>query len=886
MTNSYPGNGSYSNDLYYVCSWLTEYPTHPNSLLRSAAENGDGDTVRLALSMGANIETLDQNGRTPLYQAVKSWNEAAIQLLLENGANLQTNLWDGRTPLLCAERTGNMDKLFALVHRPSMERFLDARLAMLDTIAQSRRSRTYDTRSGWNGYLRCDWEVPAVLTGILGPHSASKAMLSKDEVYHALGGFVVITGVTNSFACSTCMEFLQKTWDGVGLDALSIIARGAHATIQQSLGTRQDLELPSRQSHHDTSQEACIPVQILRTLPENIILSLQVANTHSLQVGDYDTHSLQAAGYDTHSLQVADYDTHSFIEAITWLCSALRWNPETTSRSREPRRTSEGLHKSVITQNVSVTGQHPGALCYSLSPLSKLSKQEIGPDGCWTSLFQSGVVAWHRWSAPWGGLELSFDRMVELAAVENYLQLSDSAGTKDGMILTGFYTALIPMRLDRKRNCVHWHFEQTQEIVDPLELTAIQSNHWARIANPATLSTSRCILGWHERAHVLLGTRRLVASHIHTLTWSGLPERKKSVHPTGRHVGAQFSTVMTPIKLTTQVTHEYQYAINVARFKAATQYNQAIFEARKKVGLVIDTDTQQAWLVPLLSLLLHACHKYFHYYGVEGSKEPYNIPFADESEDGASSAFKALENSGDIAVIGALNGKNAWTLGQLLLEMNANFMRSVKYLEQSKSLVTGLELMDMIKKPGQGSALREVDPRPSSWIYLAERADVVCTCSKLGLAIEAIPAIPAIPVIPAAISTSGPTCSCCVLPTGSYYLAAHMHCLSLLLEKSGKTLQDLRNGKSRFGAPGIQTIQTSPDTNCSHTPQDPDTSDVRHVIQKTSQSSSSKKEKERQTSLLREIPLYTGVVVLGTFQPAFAGPPPSRFQTFFKQNRF
>lgn len=276
-------------------------------------------------------------------------------------------------------------------------------------------------------------------------------------------------------------------------------------------------------------------------------------------------------------------------------------------------------------------------------------------------------------------------------------------------------------------------------------------------------------------------------------------------------------------------------------------------------------------MVPLLSLLLHLCHKYSHYYKLEGSTETCRIPFASESEDGAASAFTALENSGDMAVIDGSNSGDAWTLRQVFLDINTNLMNSVKSLELSKGAITGLEIMDMIRKPGQGSTPREVNPHPRSWLYLAGKADVICTCSKLGPAIEPVPALTA------DILSSRPTCGCCARPSGSYYLVSHMKCLSLLLEQFGKSLGDLQNGEDRFGAPGLRIIQSWPHAECDHPPQSHVASDAKRIVQKISRVVL-KEGKEQRAMVVCEIPSNAGVVVFKTFQPAFAAPPSHRFK--------
>ena len=56
------------------------------------------------LEKGAELESKDKNGRTPLSWAARKAHEAVVKLLLENGADLESTDTIGRTPLFWAAR--------------------------------------------------------------------------------------------------------------------------------------------------------------------------------------------------------------------------------------------------------------------------------------------------------------------------------------------------------------------------------------------------------------------------------------------------------------------------------------------------------------------------------------------------------------------------------------------------------------------------------------------------------------------------------------------------------------------------------------------------------------------------------------------------------------
>lgn len=77
---------------------------------------------------------------------------------------------------------------------------------------------------------------------------------------------------------------------------------------------------------------------------------------------------------------------------------------------------------------------------------------------CWLHFCQSVIIAWQQEKAPCinpqlPGLEIAFDMMVHLASAENYYPIDG------GIILLGFFTAVVPIRRHQDSNTIQWHFE-------------------------------------------------------------------------------------------------------------------------------------------------------------------------------------------------------------------------------------------------------------------------------------------------------------------------------------------------------------------------------------------------------------------------------------------
>src|SRR5205823_2412928 len=70
------------------------------------ADYGFKAVVKLLVEKGADLETKDNDGRTPLSWTAGHRNEAVAKLLIEKGAELETKDNDGRTPSSWAAKHG------------------------------------------------------------------------------------------------------------------------------------------------------------------------------------------------------------------------------------------------------------------------------------------------------------------------------------------------------------------------------------------------------------------------------------------------------------------------------------------------------------------------------------------------------------------------------------------------------------------------------------------------------------------------------------------------------------------------------------------------------------------------------------------------------------
>lgn len=482
------------------------------------------------------------------------------------------------------------------------------------------------------------------------------------------------------------------------------------------------------------------------------------------------------------------------IEAVQWFCQAIRTCPDPESPGLYVSRSKVYYHESIA--------------AFALEPLSSWHPDQGGSSACWTTLFANAVVAEQGLSRAWGeGLEITFDLMIQISGVDSYIWLEDNAEgiatvPVGGYIALGFFTALFPVKRHPVEG-IQWHLEFTKD--EPLSLADLSAKKIARLPmeNIQEMSKCKCFLGWCEEANILLGTAELP----NTLSWSGLPQRSKSLHASGWNVAAQLGGNIGPMQAVGQVIRTLQLENVRQRFEPNATYAKAIQISSRQVALVFDIATKRAWLVPKLSLMLHLCHTYVRHFEEPGSGNPDPVPFAQPSTDGALAAKEALSGQGDVVVFNhGADHQDQIRLRNVLVDISANMSRSLATGEKPRFLrALGPELMDMIAEPGTGALLTEIptDCFPSSSsANFAQVADSVYVCSNVGPAI-----------CPTAIPGNA-TCGCMILEHDKGYLAVHLRCLEALLERRNYSLHHLQRSALPIGNGGRWCPQ--PYVPCSH----------------------------------------------------------------------
>jgi ankyrin repeat protein len=160
----------------------------PDAALHRAASTGDLKGVQTAIEAGANPNSLDDYGRTPLHCAASAGQSTVIRALVAAGANTENASRSGFTPLMLAANTGEVAVLEAL-------------------IAAGARTDDY-LRVGQGGECRVIAQTPCTLAAIQGHTPVVELLLAtgvniedKDE----LGGTALLNAAYCGHLELTCL---------------------------------------------------------------------------------------------------------------------------------------------------------------------------------------------------------------------------------------------------------------------------------------------------------------------------------------------------------------------------------------------------------------------------------------------------------------------------------------------------------------------------------------------------------------------------------------------------------------------------------------------------------------------------------------------------------
>ncbi|KAL4746263.1 hypothetical protein BDW72DRAFT_197854 [Aspergillus terricola var. indicus] len=422
-------------------------------------------------------------------------------------------------------------------------------------------------------------------------------------------------------------------------------------------------------------------------------------------------------------IAITNHDAETvLVSALLWLCLAVR----------KPRA-------GHISESTAIHYEDDGCELFDLNELRPLDSSSCAAS-CWFPLFQSAVIALEPSEEDlpkYVWLQVDFATLVQLAAVEY------AVGVKSGIILLGYSTALIPIKM-LDTNILLWHLES-----EDLE----------------TLKSKTARVGWCRKSNVLLGTAALLQSSV---GWSTGATKKKTWKWNGTSIQSVATTV-SPLQLGFQGSATFERVSNILRFDVSRNYLAMLSSSYREAIILYDVGAKRAWLVPRLSVLHHMAIAYCS--ALRGAKEPLSVPLAKEHPNGGIASLKALRQSGSIQI--ERGGDDLLTLRELLMGFSVNLAKISPHRARH-SKISGYEFMDIVHELPTTTLKRvHIQNEGSPWTSLLEWVPCLF-CSNLGDAIIGVSS-----------PHNNPACS--RLATGKDYLAASVHCINNFSLRQGQT---------------------------------------------------------------------------------------------------
>ncbi|KAI0412123.1 hypothetical protein F5X98DRAFT_23177 [Xylaria grammica] len=700
-----------------------------SDLLHLAIHDNNITNVKALLECGFPVEKVDCKGVDALSLAVENTNLPITKVLLRYMARNATIPTSDKLKTLKAISNAAFPKV------TSDKKLLEAAEIQILLSEEDGNAAESTLRGGfYNTILKTpavpvvsfEWTLPYVVRQDIGYSSTPSEVLSK---------VVVLTGSNTRYRCTTCSEFINSEWGTKGARALSHIGRALKELFDSIRKVdKEDIDDISLITYIGT-------IGLLAKISMGRISIFQQREGH----------------------------IEPLFEVLQWLASAVR--------SDAPRlvKSTSSVHRIFPRGDDGLS-----LLSVRLNPFEPLQNLDVGDSGCWVEMFRTGVVAIRALPGAqgWGqGLEIDFGLMVHISAVGVSQMLADADGKPLGYVLAGFRTVLVPV--SRQDDATQWHFESSAngdtgkfEAIDPYESRPVKTGQWLKVQDPAEFHSTKCYVGWSQKALILLGTKNLQEK----FDLSQSKSVKEVLRLSGMQVNAQTNLgTIIPFPLNVAVAGQYSLKSMTQQFESGGEYLAALNQTLPQVALVLDTESQQAWLVPGLSLHLHMCHRYFSEYKDTYRATGNPIPYAECSVHGHQAAFTALSSHWNTTVFrledneDLLGGPRVIKVWQIFMIANKNLAKSQETsLESKGSRFRGAELQNMVLTPASvKSYLREVkDRKMGPWLPLSNLADVVLVCRNIGLAIQ---------------PENPPACDCGSLPRGKYYLAAHTWCLATIL---------------------------------------------------------------------------------------------------------
>jgi hypothetical protein len=325
---------------------------------------------------------------------------------------------------------------------------------------------------------------------------------------------------------------------------------------------------------------------------DEIVWSCTIPNSSDGDIASISSASCIVNANNTAHIQVA--------LVLSWLCAALRCS------------NNSGLSLSSILVGGETTDEGR-KISIKTAPLETV----VSNGACWHGGFPRGAIARNfpirRRKSSGRGLEIPFADMALICGSLGFVEY------KNGLVVDGLNSILIPRKRLPEDDAFQWHFEskireegRVAYASDVLE--AIEIEPWYNGTSPVLpdeLYTKRCFLAWAERGIVMVGTEEHFNSTTIGESHANVSASMKHVLAYGLNLGGNVS------QLTFGLTINLTPTSIPAFFKPSVSNGMRDILAiestpnkGKNFVLVYDTDAKIAWYLPQACVVLYMTHYY------------------------------------------------------------------------------------------------------------------------------------------------------------------------------------------------------------------------------------------------------------------------------------
>jgi hypothetical protein len=312
----------------------------------------------------------------------------------------------------------------------------------------------------------------------------------------------------------------------------------------------------------------------------------------------------------------ASYKTQLQVASIlSWLCAAVRSSD----------------HEGVSNSSVSVKGEErdkTSRVSIQLEPLELIKSNGT----CWHEIFHHGVIAKDFPIPPrtaGQGLEIPFADMALVCGCLGFVEY------KQGLVVDGLNSILIPRKRLIEDDAFQWHFESkiregsrvayTSDVLETVDMEPWHVDDEPVL--PSHLLAKRCFLSWAEKSNIMVGTEEHFNSTTITDSHAKISRSMKYVRSYGLNLGGSVVGHLT-FGGTVTVTPTSMPAF----FKPSVSNGIGdILKTESTSGkgnhfvLVYDTDAKIGWYLPQACVVLHMAHHYL-------SEQKYELINAENRE--------------------------------------------------------------------------------------------------------------------------------------------------------------------------------------------------------------------------------------------------------------